>query len=205
MDVTTITTRIVPQLHSDTVNNLAFWTACEITTWLDEAAKRLARTTGIFTVRDISTVLVEGQALYALPARHIRTLFVFHDNQPLIPTPIDKLELIDPGFKEIAKTPLRWCEDKEGIGDLRLWPAPDGDAAMKELAIIFVESRETLDCPGVTTTMVMPKPVEDYLETFALGKAWNKESDARLPEVGNHLAERARLMGQVIAQYWGIE
>lgn len=205
MNVSDNITRLVPQLHADSAANLVWWTECEITTFIDEAAKRLARTTGLFIVRDTSTVLVADQALYALPARHVKTLFVFLNDKPLIPTPIDKLELMDPGFQRPSDLSERWCEDKEGIGNLRLWPAPNGPTAAGTLAIVYVEHRETLDCSGVTTTMVIPKPVEDMLDTFALSKAWLRESDVRLQEVGKHLEERARLMEQVCAQYWGLE
>lgn len=203
MNVTDIITRLVPQLHSDTVNNLSVWTECELIQWVDESVKRLARITGSFVERDITSIsLALDQMRYTLPARHVATLFVTLDDKPLIPTSTTQLEALDPNWENAdIDTPARWAEDKE-LGQLIIYPPPDPPNVSKTVGIIMLAYPAELDCPKVNTSVVLPKPLEDYCEIVALGKAYGKDSDLRLPEVASHAAQRAQLYEQICQKYW---
>lgn len=203
MNVTDIIARMVPQLHSDTVNNLTFWSECELITWNDEAVKRLARTTGLFVERDITSItLVLNQLRYTLPTRHVATLFVTLDDKPLIPTSTAQLEALDPNWENVEiGTPTRWIEDKE-LGQLIIYPPPDPLTLSQAVGVIMLAYPTTLDCPKVNTTVVIPKPLEDYCEIVALGKAYGKDSDLKLPEVSNHAMQRAQLYERIMQKYW---
>lgn len=196
--------RLLPQLHATALGNLPFVSECEIIQWLDEAAKRLARITGLFVVRDTSIAMVAQQALYSLPARHVATVFVTHDGKLLKPTSTSQLRSLDPlyGIGAISTIPERWYEDKEGEGKIGLYPPPHAQAAAKQLGIVMLRYPPSLDCAKVTTTMVLPQVLEDALDIFAMSKAYGKESDFRCPEIANHLMQRFALYEQIAQSYW---
>ena len=184
--------------------DLVFWTKKELLRWFDEAVKDLANKAVIFVRRDTATSLVAGTATYAAPSRHLRTLYAAHSNRGLRPSSTYELEALDTQFASASGTPTKFYEDKIGANIIGLYKVPaSGDVAAGALEIIQSEYPTEVDELEVNTAVAAPAVFGDLWEARVLTEAYNKDSDARLPEVAANLGEFTQLIESVISGLWG--
>lgn len=194
---------LYPRLHAADAASLTWWTEADLTQWANEALQMLARGAVLFVRRDTSIVTVEEQREYPLPTRHIATLHVAYNNQPLQPTDrasIDALDysadiaVCDPG-----ESPTRWYEDTLGLHTaVGLYPSPY-DA--RTVAVIFLQQQELLT--GAPSTMAMPRCFGAFVEDSVLAEAWGHDSDFAMPELAAHFREKRDFFMSVFQAYWG--
>jgi hypothetical protein len=204
LNVNNLIANLLPPLHSDTLANLVWWTDGELSRFFDEAVKSHARRHGVFVKRSITAItLVQGTAVYDAPTRHIDTMHVALAGVALIASSTSELELLDDAFKTTQSTPTHWYSDREGQNKIGFYPVPDALNAGLLPEIIYHDYPAELDEAHVNTVVPVPTPIGDYLEAQVLRAAYNKESDAALPEVAQNLSELIRLYENVILQLWG--
>ena len=201
--VTTLTTRLLPDLHTDSVSNSIAWGACEVTTFFDHVLKRLARLAGLFVARSTSITSVQGTATYALASRHLSTIRVTFDGTPLVPADTHSLSMKTGAFETTQGVPKRYYQDKITLDRIGLEPVPNAASDSKTVAVIYHEYPAELDCAGANTTIPVPAVIGDYLETCVLRECYGKESDLACPEIAQHLLQHTALIEQVIESYWG--
>lgn len=198
---TTMIASSLPSLHAADVADLTFWTNAELVEFIDEAVKKLAKFAKVFVVRDTSTSTVIGTATYTLPTRHISTLQVSYNNLPVHASSSSDLEMLDRFYTLTRGTSKKWYEDKIGASPaakkIGLYPVPD---AVHTVGVIHAEYPATLTSGD---TLDVPTPIADYIETCMIRDAYSKESDLAMPEVAQHLNERAKLYEQVMSSYYG--
>jgi hypothetical protein len=204
ISVNDLISNLLGPLHSDSAANLVWWTDAELTRFFDEAVKSHARKAGVFIVRDITSItLAQGQAVYDAPARHISTLYVALDGVPLIPSSSSELELLDDAYKTTQGTPQYWYADKEGANKIGFYPVPNLAAAGKHPELIINQFPAVLDEAHSTTTIPVPACTGDYLEAVVLGEAYDKESDARMPETANGMKQLAAFIEEIDLKLYG--
>ena len=182
---------LLPALNAVTFADVADWTTeAELNTWGDEALKRLANRTGLFVEWEAGRDVDTGQAEQALPTGHIAVIFASYNGASIRPTTAAEFEALDPDWPDTADTPERFSMDAIAQ-KLRLYPSPDADNGA--LTLIY----------RTTVAATLPLPVLDYLGYAILDEARRKESDAAMPEMARHFAERAKLYETLFEHYWG--
>jgi len=191
----------LPALHAADVADLTFWTNTELVEWIDENVKKLAKLAKVFVVRSTSTATVVGTATYTLPTRHVSTLQVSYNDLPVHASASSDLEMLDRFYTLTRGTSKKWYEDKLGASPsakkIGLYPVPD---AAVTVGIIHAEYPATLTSGD---TLDVPTPIADYIECCMIRDAFAKEGDCQLPEIVQHLDQRAKLYEQVFQSYWG--
>lgn len=203
-NVSTLITRMLPDLHTDSIANAVFVADCEMRTFFDHAVKRLARLAGVFVTRDTSITVSTSTATYALPARHLNTLRVTLNGAPLVSADTHALAMKVGTFESTTGTPKKWYQDKITVDRIGLEPVPNAGSNGHTLAVIYNSYPAELDCVPTNTTIPVPAVIGDYLESVALMEAYGKESDFALPESSQHLKQHAGLIEQVVTAYWGM-
>lgn len=203
VSVTTLISRLLPDLHTDVITNSVSWTECELIVWADSAVKRLARLAGVFVTRDTSITAATSTATYALPSRHLSTIRVTLNGSPLVSADTHSLSAKTGTFESTTGTPKRWYGDKITVDRIGLEPVPNSGSNGHTLAVIYHSYPTELDCPKVNTSIPVPAAVADYIESCMLMEANLKESDLGCPEVSQHLKEHTAFIESVILNYWG--
>lgn len=196
---------IYPTLNAGGAADLVWWTDEEIYAWLDEAAKKLARESGAFIVRDTTIALVAGTATYDLPLRHISTIHATAAGRMATATNGQELEALDASYPSTQATaadpkPKRYLHDLDGIAKIRVYPSP-GTGISGPLALVM--HRFPAAIAQGSSLVALPGPLREYFTFYALGEARSKESKGAMPEVGAFYRELASLVEQVAIDYYG--
>jgi hypothetical protein len=196
--------RLLPSLGGYTYPEIVHWTEADLLGYVNEALARLARITGVFVVRDTTTVIEDGQATYNLPAGHLSTIHAALVGGPALrPTRVGELESLDPLWPttecEDSETPTRYAQDFEGAEKVRLYKIPNV-AGFLDLVFHSTPAQVTVGSPLLDA----PTFVEDYLAMAVLAAARGKEGDGAIPEVAKHAAERVALYERIFQEYFGV-
>jgi hypothetical protein len=197
---------IYPTLNAQGPGDLVWWTESELYAWLDEAAKKLARSTGCFLTRDDTTVVVvAGTGAYSLPARHISTVHASLSGRMLDRSNVQELEARDSAWPDSQADisqpfPLRYSLDAGGPTSIVLHPKPNTGGG-GPLAIVMHQYPATIEAGA--SVAALPAPLREYFTFFALGEARGKESKGAMYEVGRWYRQLAGLVEQVAMDYYG--
>jgi hypothetical protein len=191
-------TSALDALNAATTADLVFWAPTDLYEWIDEAAKRLARTAAVIVDCDTSITTTPGTAVYSNPARHVALINFAYAGAMLRASSTRELAALSDTWMADAGTPARWIEDWLGHDLFRLYPAPDQAA---ELEIVL--ARYPLDITALAPTLAAPAVVGDYLETAMIAEARRKEGDGALPEVAAAFDQQLALYEQIFQAYWG--
>lgn len=189
--------RIYPRLHAAGASDLVFWTETQLLLWIDRAAKRLARATGVF-VKRTATATANGDQAYPLPADHVSTIHTSVAAAALRPANTAELQALDDAWQTTPGTPKRWYEDLLGLAEIGLYPVPTVSA---ELAIIHHHTPPQL--AATTATLAAPLAVSAYIEYSVVAEACSVGGDGAAPDIAQSAAAQAELYEQVIRSYWG--
>jgi len=196
---------IYSTLNASGAADLVWWTDAELYAWLDEAAKKLARESGSFIIRDTTIVLVAGTATYDLPLRHVSTIHATAAGRMMTSTNGQELEALDASYLSTQATPAdpkpkRYLHDLDGIDKIRVYPSP-GTGIIGPLALIM--HRFPAEIAQGASLVALPGPLREYFVFYALGEARSKESKGAMPEVGAFFRELASLVEQAAIDYYG--
>ena len=209
LNVTTLIANCWPALHAASAADVVFTDDPIITRAIADCLKRLAQQFGVFVVRDVGTVLVQGTAVYNAPVRHVSTLHIaiLETGRPLIPSSTKEQELRNGTFattQATATAPIRyWYSDKIGINKIGLSPVPGLLDVGNHLEVIFHQYPCNLDPAHLDPNIRAPKWVGDYCEAVALSEQYSKESDFQIPESAQGYKQLAMLYEQLIPVSWG--
>jgi hypothetical protein len=191
---------LLPDLHSDSIANLTFWTQSQLINFLDESAKQLSRNTMLFVERDTSKTTANGTGTYSLPLRHNDTIHVSYGATPLRPSTTIELEARDQGYRTTPGTPDHWYEDDMDVTAIALAPVPTAAVSLPMICSMYPPD---LDTGQVNTLLQAPAPVSIYLSFYVLAKAYGKESETEEADLSQHAAAKVALLEQVFAHLWG--
>jgi hypothetical protein len=175
----------------------------ELNRVLSDELDDLAMHFGIFVERDAAFItLVDGQAMYDLPPRHLSTLHVALDSLPLVADSRESLERRDSSYETRAATldrpTRRFYEDKSGFNRIGFHPVPSTASGAGELVeVIF----HRYAC-GIDNSVTAPAFIGDLLEILAVKEAYAKESDLGMPEVAKSLTGFAGIYEGLLKEYW---
>lgn len=209
LNVTTLISNCLPGLHASSAADLIAWTDAKLTIRFADALKRLAQDFGVFVVRDVAIVLVQGTAVYSAPARHISTLHIaiLESGRPLIPSSTKEMELKSGTFattQAAAATPIRyWYSDKSGVNKIGLVPVPGVADVGNHLDIIYHRYQCDLDAAHTVVDIQAPKFVGDWAEAVVNSECYGEESDLQIPESAQSYKQWAMLYEQVMSSLWG--
>jgi hypothetical protein len=186
-------------MSAQEVTSVSWVTAAELYQWADEAAKELAYAAGVFLTYDVSITTAEGEGSYALPATHVFTVAAWLGSRPLRITAVRDLWALDATWPTTAGNATRCSFDAGGVGTVTLYPNPvsGGDT----LGQVCQELQATL--AAGSSTIALPTVLQDYFTYAMLAGARGKESEAAMPEMAAHYAERLKLYERVIEHLWG--
>lgn len=191
-----------PALNASGPADAIFWTEDELYAWFDEAAKRLARKTGLFVRRDGSLSSSASTGDYSLPSDHVVTIQADLDGSVLRPRNVQEIEALDGNWPTRSGAPKAFLEDSQGVNRLTLYPGPDAGHA--NLTIGLVE-RYTPDQVSKAAAIVPISPImREYFTFYAIAEArGTKETNASMPEVSQWCAQLCGMYEQAAMQYWG--
>lgn len=212
LNATTLISNMLAPLHTDSAANAVFTTDSELTRFLDEALKNLARKFLVFVVRSTTAIdPVQGTVTYNAPSRHICTLHLTllpdgsaANAQPLTASSTTELEGLDEAYSTTQGTPEYFYLDRSGINKIGLYPVPNAAAADDTIEIIYAEFPATLDEAHPGSDIPTIQTIADMLEADVIRAAYAKESDFALPEVAKNLEGLVNLYNSAIGQYWGM-
>lgn len=200
----TVIDELLPALHSSSRANLTFWSEQDLEEWIDDSLKRLSRVCGIFVERSADNTTVNGTSSYLLPTRHVATLHVSYGTRPLRPANSIELEMRNPSYRTVPATvalpPSYWYEDLEGNATLRITPVPIAAVSLPIICTVFPTEVDTAES---NTLVQAPAPVAGYLAMYTLSKAFGKEGESEMPDVGMHCAARCEMYEQLLQSYYG--
>lgn len=194
---------LYPRMHASGEASLVWWTEANLRGWANEALQLLSREALLFVRRDTGNVTVAARREYHLPDRHIATIHVAYDDQPLNPTDRDLLDALDAAADAavcgVGASPTRWYEDTLGVHNtVGVYPSP---SAAVVLAIIFIQQVDSLISSA--STMPIPRCMAAFIEDYVLGEAWGHDSDFSMPELAEHFQSKRDLYLGLYRQYWG--
>ncbi len=202
-DVNTLITALLPDLHSDTIPNLTWWTKAELIQWADEALKRVAKKFALFVNRDASQVTASGGGSFNKASRLLATLHVAIGSRPLVASSTDELYAGDESYLTTQADPeLAWFDDKLST-TTGYAPLTTPAGAGRTIRALYTEFPTELDTGEVNTTIPGGLFFGDYIQTAIRAEANSKESDAALPEVAHHDREMMALYESLFSYYYG--
>ena len=206
MTIASLTTNLLPLLHSDSVANLVWWTQNQLTRWTSDALKRLAQNFGLFVIRDTTSILlIQSEPLYDAPPRHLSTLHVAVNNRPLKASSTHELEMRDVNYRTteaaVDQHVRRWYSDKVGANTIGFQPVPGIEDDGENAEVIF-HQYPCFEENDVNVAIEAPAFVGDYLEAVVLGEARACESDAQMVETAQAAKSIASLYESIFTQYW---
>jgi hypothetical protein len=201
VNTTTVLANLLPDLHSDSMGNLTYWTQAQLIQICDEVAKRLAHAAMIFVERDTSISTAGGTATYSLPARHSATVHVSYGTTPLRPATVIELEARDPNFQTTPGQPDHWYEDDIGITAIGLSPVPTaGDVSVPLIAAMLPPD---LDVGQGNVLLQAPAPVAGYLGFGVLAGAYGGEGESEIPDLAAHCRAKLGFYEKIFQHYYG--
>ena len=200
INTTTLIANLLPDLHSDSLAHLNFWSGSDLIQWCDEAVKRLARACMIFCERDTSITTAGGTATYSLPTRHIATIHASYGTSALRPAAQIDLESRDPAYQTTAGPPDHWYEDKLGTSTIGLAPVP---TVAVSVPLLISAAPSDLDVGQLNVLVQAPAPLKGYLAFSVLAAAYGREGESEQPDLAQHCAERVRMFQQILSHYYG--
>lgn len=183
---------------SDIATAGSWVTSNELYQWADELAKRMARESGVFVTYDMSITVTAGTAVYNLPASHVFTLGAWLGSTWLRITPVAELWALDGTWPATSGPAARASLDAGSVGTITLYPNPTVGGTLWQVT----EEFPAAIAPG-SSLVAAPTVLQDYFSYAMLEGARGKESDAMMPEMADHFAERLKLYGQVVEHLYG--
>lgn len=183
---------------TDLAQSTSWVTSVELYQWADEAVKKLAYEAGVFTVADASITVVIGTPVYNLPASHVFTLAAWLASNPLRITPVRELWALDGKWNATSGPASRCSMDAGSVGTITLYPVPNAGGTLTQVCQEFPATVAL-----GSSTLALASVLQDYLSYAMMAGARGKESEAAMPEMAEHFAERCRLYEQVIQKYFG--
>ena len=199
IDVAQVIDELLPSLHSDSRANLIWWTDNELLQWADESLKRLSRLAMVFVGRAGAALTVPGTAAHAVPERHVSTLHVSYDGDPLRPSTQTELEALDSAYRTRAGTPTRWYQELLGMASTGLYPVPDAEEAIGTVYEGF-----PVEVNASQTLVAAPGPLRGYLAMAILAEAYGREGQAEAPDIAVHCRGRLELYHSIFQAYFGV-
>ena len=193
-DVSAVITGLLPALNAASTADLVYWTQDELYQWADEAVKRLARRAAVFV--NYSAAMWSAAEVPLIPNAIAPALIAWNGSLLRVAT-VAELEALDDNWEAATGTPKRWTLDL-GLQQVRLYPAPDV-AGMVQGVIIIAPA----DLSATQTALEAVAPISGFLAQSVLGQARGRVSDAEMPEVAAHCAQRAAMYLEIFARYWG--
>lgn len=190
-----------PPLNATGPNDAIFWAEGELYTWIDEAAKRLARKLGAFVVYDTSLATFADQSGYDLPARHISTIQADVNGKTLRARNVQELEALDAAWTTAASSePKSFIEDTQGLERLTLYPPPN--AANESLPIGLLMQESPAEINQANAILSVPNCLQDYFRFYAIAEARSKETNASMDEVAEWFRGLTQTYEQHISELW---
>ncbi len=201
----TIRDHVYIYLHARSQSDALIVNDSELDRVLSDALSDLAINYGIFVAQNETFItLVDAQADYDLPPRHISTLHAALDDRPLTPSSREETERRDASYRTRAATlaspTRRFYQDKGGFNRIGFHPVPSTAAGAGEhVEIIY----HVYPCE-VTDDVEAPLFVSDLLEVLATRDCYGKESDLAMPEVAKALRGLSEIYTGLLKGYWGM-
>jgi len=170
----------------------------ELYQFADEAAKKIAYQSGVFLTLDASITVTPGTAVYELPATHVYTLAAALGNAPLRITPVRDLWALDANWAATSGPSTRCSFDAGSVGTISLYPSPTAGGSLNQVCQEFPPQVQ-----AGASAIALPTVLQDFLSYAMLAGARGKESEAAMPEMAAHFAERCALYEQIIEHLWG--
>lgn len=177
----------------------ASWvTETELYQWADEAAKRLAYRAGVFITVDTSITVTPSTAAYNLQANHVFTLAAALGGTPLRITSVRDLWALDGSWPATSGPAQRCSLDAGAVGTITLYPKPTAGGTLEQICQEYPGTVE-----AGSSELALPTVLQDYFSYAMLAGARGKESEAAMPEMAAHFAQRVAMYEQVIEHLWG--
>jgi hypothetical protein len=190
---------LYPYLNSQDSADLEHWTDAELLLWLNQGFERLARKAAVFVERNTSVAVVNGTAVYSLPARHLATIHASLGGSPLRASSRAELDARDNGWKTAEGDVTHYLHDHgAGLGSIRLYKEPQANGT---LALIRTFTPAALAASGA---VALPDILADHAFVHALGEARRREGDAAMPETAAVCEELRSIYERVAREYWGV-
>ena len=187
-------------LNAANAADLEPWAEGDLYDWIDEGAKRLARTCGVFVERDTSNTIALHTASYGLPEGHLSTIHASAGTLSLYPASVQELEALDGDWVDTIGPTNTFLMDTAGMTAARLYPSPDGTVT-GALALICAEFPPVINSGN--TLLEAPPVVQDYLKWHAIAEARRRQSDYAMPDVAERLQSWCEVFERVAMEYWG--
>lgn len=192
----TVISDALPALNSASTADLVFWTEAELYQFVDEAVRRAARESLAFAAVAILPV-TGGSTGAAMPTGSSTAIWASWNGVSLRSASVGELEARDDSWDTATGTPSHWTVEL-GTGVIRLYPIPPTDGVL--LALVQ-------GCPPAVAlggaALPAVHPFFGYLVQEVIGAARGKVSDATMPEIASHTAQRGAMYLDTFKQYWG--
>jgi hypothetical protein len=201
INTASVLTDLYSALNAAGPNDLILWTETELYEFLDEAAQRLARTCGVWVERDTTIVTETGDGAYNLPPAQVSTVQADLAGLVLQPRTVAELEALDATWPLTEGPPVAFIQNLQGLAQIVLYPAPDGDHGGMVVGLVLREFPPTV---GATSAFITaPTCVREYFTFRALEAARGKQSKAEMPDVAQWMGKTAGMLDQVMTELWG--
>ena len=201
VDLSQVAAEVAPALGASGVSDLVFWSEDDVYDYANEAVKRLAASTGMFTALDGSSSITAGQATYSVPARHHLTLDLALGNASLRKMSMQSLQFLDDEWSTRDGSPNWYIEDEAGVSQVRLYPIPDASASG---ALNWIYSEFPPDVtPAAPVLSGVPAVLSDFLYFSLIATAREAESKGMMPESAALAKGVASLLETAFDLYWG--
>lgn len=196
IDTSQTITELLPALNSGTTADLTWWSTDELYSYADEAAQRLARSSGAFADFDQTTAF---SALVQNPAGCLTLLHVAANGIALRPATVREVEALSASWASdtCPAAPSRWIEDVGGLGTITLYPIP----IMCTLDRLY--HAEPAAIAAGTPTVSMPSALAALFYWAMLARARAKEGESQMPDVAAHAGQRVGELEKVALAYYG--
>jgi hypothetical protein len=175
----------------------------DLYSYVDEEARRLAYSLGLFMAYDASVAVAAGTPSLPLPSHHVFTVFAWlvYPDAPLRAlrlTGVAQLFALDAQWAIAEGPPARLSLDAAEAGTAVLYPSPVVPAVLAQV-------RQESPAPVREGASALPlSPVmQDWMSYAMLAQALDHESDHMRPEVAAHCRERMKLYEKIAESYWG--
>jgi hypothetical protein len=192
-----IANEVCPSLNAAVAADLVFWTADELYQFADDAVKAAAGISLLF-VSVAPLALAIGAGPTNLPAGTVAILAGAFAGSALTPANVDEMEALDDNWENTPGTPANWLLDV-GLLAVRVYPAPTVAGSLS----LILQGFPATPLSVSNVSIEAPAGFAGYLVQEMIGRARAKQSDAMLPDVAHHLAERSNMYDTVFSQYWG--
>jgi hypothetical protein len=200
VDIANVIYDILPALGATSLGDLDWCTETELFQWADEAAKRLARTAGVWVEIDSSTAVMPSTSNYSAPVDHIDTIHVHLGTTVLRETSVRELLALDGSWQTSPGAVTRYSMDAGDPGTITIYQIP---TAAGTLTVIYHQYPAQIEAGA--SLIAVASPIQDYFGYSMLAEARRKESDASMPEMADHFDQRVALYEQVIEHLWGAD